>query len=60
MVEDADQVIVLDSGRVAEQGTPAELSAAGGWFAACAQYSGEGVEEEETEEDEEEAELDDE
>ena len=29
MVEDADQVIVLDNGRVAEQGTPAELIAAG-------------------------------
>ena len=44
MVEDSDQVIVLDNGRVAEQGTPAELIAAGGWFAEFAQYSGEGVE----------------
>lgn len=45
MVEDADQVIVLDNGRVAEQGTPAELIASGGWFAEFAQYSGEGIDE---------------
>ena len=51
MVEDADQVIVLDGGRVAEQGTPAELMAAGGWFAEFAQYSGENVEEAEEGED---------
>jgi len=42
-VEDADQVMVLDRGRVAEQGTLAELIAAGGWFAEFAQYSREGV-----------------
>lgn len=36
MVKDADHVIVLDQGRVREQGTPAELVAAGGWFAQLA------------------------
>jgi ABC-type multidrug transport system fused ATPase/permease subunit len=40
MVEHADQVVVLDRGRVAERGTPAELLAAGGWFARFAQQSG--------------------
>jgi ATP-binding cassette subfamily B protein len=33
MVKDADLVVVLDEGRILEQGTPAELNAAGGWFA---------------------------
>ena len=33
MVKDADFVIVLDEGRILEQGTPDELVAAGGWFA---------------------------
>jgi ATP-binding cassette subfamily B protein len=33
-VRDADRVIVLDNARVVEQGSPAELVAAGGYFAA--------------------------
>jgi ABC-type multidrug transport system fused ATPase/permease subunit len=33
MVERADHVVVLDRGRVVEQGSPAELVDAGGWFA---------------------------
>jgi ABC-type multidrug transport system fused ATPase/permease subunit len=33
MVRDADQVIVLAEGRVAEAGSPAELLATDGWFA---------------------------
>jgi ABC-type multidrug transport system fused ATPase/permease subunit len=33
MVKDADFVVVLDEGRILEQGTPDELIAAGGWFA---------------------------
>jgi ATP-binding cassette, subfamily B, bacterial len=33
MVRDADHVIVLAAGKVAEQGTPQELIARGGWFA---------------------------
>ena len=33
MVETADHVIVLDAGRVTEQGSVAELIARGGWFA---------------------------
>ena len=36
MVRDADHVIVLDAGRVAEEGTPAALLASGGWFAQLA------------------------
>jgi ATP-binding cassette subfamily B protein len=40
MVEHADHVVVLDRGRVVEQGTPAELIAAGGWFARFAAGSG--------------------
>jgi len=36
MIKDADHVIVLDQGRILEQGTPAELVAAGGWFAQLA------------------------
>jgi ABC-type multidrug transport system fused ATPase/permease subunit len=33
MVKGADHVIVLDEGRILEQGTPDQLIAAGGWFA---------------------------
>ena len=40
MVKDADHVIVLDQGRILEQGTPRELVAAGGWFAQLALQSG--------------------
>lgn len=36
MVREADQVLVLAAGQVREQGSPAELRAAGGWFAAFA------------------------
>ena len=36
MVEQADLVVVLDGGRVVDQGTPAELIARGGWFEAFA------------------------
>lgn len=32
MVKDADYVVVLDKGRIVEQGAPSELIAAGGWF----------------------------
>jgi len=32
LIKDADYVVVLDEGRIAEQGTPAELIARGGWF----------------------------
>ena len=32
-VQAADKIVVLEGGRVAEQGTPAELMAAGGLFA---------------------------
>jgi ABC-type multidrug transport system fused ATPase/permease subunit len=33
MVRDADHVLVLDGGYIVEAGTPADLAAAGGWFA---------------------------
>jgi ABC-type multidrug transport system fused ATPase/permease subunit len=36
MIKDAGHVIVLDQGRILEQGSPAELEAAGGWFAQLA------------------------
>jgi ABC-type multidrug transport system fused ATPase/permease subunit len=36
MVRDADRVVVMEAGQVIEQGTPAELIANGGWFAALA------------------------
>jgi ABC-type bacteriocin/lantibiotic exporter with double-glycine peptidase domain len=36
MVRDVDRVLVLAAGEVIEQGTPAELIAKGGWFAALA------------------------
>jgi ABC-type multidrug transport system fused ATPase/permease subunit len=39
MVKDADLVIVLDNGRIVEQGTPEQLIAAGGWFAHLARQS---------------------
>jgi ATP-binding cassette, subfamily B, bacterial len=32
MVKDADHVIVLDEGKIREQGAPDQLIAAGGWF----------------------------
>jgi ATP-binding cassette, subfamily B, bacterial len=36
MIKDAEHVIVLDEGRIVEQGAPGELIAAGGWFARLA------------------------
>ena len=39
MVEHADHVVVLDAGRVADQGTPTDLIARGGWFAAFAAFA---------------------
>jgi len=42
MIKDADHVIVLEQGRILAQGAPAELVAAGGWFAElAAQATGE-------------------
>jgi len=63
MVKDADHVIVLDGGQVAEEGTPAQLIENGGWFADFAtaaedeEMSGENEEpDEETADDENEEE----
>jgi ABC-type multidrug transport system fused ATPase/permease subunit len=39
MIRTADHVVVLDQGRVIEQGAPADLIAAGGWFARLAEQS---------------------
>ncbi|MFI5306575.1 MAG: ABC transporter ATP-binding protein [Polyangiales bacterium] len=36
MVRDADRVLVLEAGKIIEQGTPAELLRRGGWFASLA------------------------
>jgi ATP-binding cassette, subfamily B, bacterial len=54
MVKDANHVIVLDEGRVAEEGSPEELIENGGWFADFANAGEE--EEEEFEEDSDESE----
>jgi ATP-binding cassette subfamily B protein len=43
MVKDADHVVVLDEGRIVEEGTPDQLIAAGGWFAELATRSDSGV-----------------
>lgn len=62
MVHDADHVYVLGDGGILEQGTPASLIEAGGWFAAFAhaieeeqdaESSEEEIEEEEAEEEDE-------
>lgn len=63
MVKDADQVIVLNDGRVEELGTPQELIAKGGWFADFAMAQEEDAadgEEEEVEEDDAEEDDDEE
>ncbi|MFN7920372.1 MAG: ABC transporter ATP-binding protein [Bryobacteraceae bacterium] len=44
MVKEADHVVVLSAGQIAEEGTPEELVAAGGWFAELARQSGQGDE----------------
>ena len=43
MVKDADHVVVLDEGKVVEEGSPDELIAAGGWFANLATQSDAGA-----------------
>lgn len=40
MMKDADYVYVMQDGRLQEQGTPAQLVAAGGWYAAMAAQAG--------------------
>ena len=59
MVRDADWVIVLEEGEVAEAGSPETLLGGGGWFARFAAAAegtgpGSGEEEEDTEEEEQE------
>ena len=61
MVKDADHVIVLDEGLVAEEGTPEALIENGGWFADFANAGDEEEEyEEETEEENDDEEADEE
>ncbi len=57
MVKDADHVVVLDDGKVAEEGTPEMLIKNGGWFA---EFANAGDEEENEEVPDEENELEDE
>jgi ABC-type multidrug transport system fused ATPase/permease subunit len=59
MVKDADHVIVLDEGQIAEEGTPDELIENGGWFTDFANANADD-EEVEYEEEETEEESDDE
>ena len=40
MVKDADHIVVLDQGRIIEQGSPAQLLAGNGWFAHLALQAG--------------------
>lgn len=54
MIKDADHVIVLDEGKIAEEGNPAELIANGGWFTDFSMAGEEDVEEENDEEEYEE------
>ena len=44
MVRDADHVVVIDGGRVVEEGSPAGLLESGGWFARLAASAGDHVE----------------
>jgi ATP-binding cassette subfamily B protein len=43
MVKDADHVIVLDEGRIREEGPPDQLIAAGGWFSKFAMQAAQGA-----------------
>lgn len=43
MVKDADHVIVLDEGKIREQGPPDQLLAAGGWFSRFAMQAAQGA-----------------
>jgi ABC-type multidrug transport system fused ATPase/permease subunit len=52
MVKDADQVIVLNEGKILESGTPDELIALNGWFSEFSRASEEEVEEEKPSENE--------
>lgn len=56
MVKDADHVIVLDEGKVAEEGTPQQLIENGGWFA---KFANSGEDEVDYEEDPEEENTED-
>ena len=60
MVRDADHVIVLDEGQIAEEGTPAELLEKDGWFAHFAAAAEEEPSGDEEETDEEETDQEDE
>ncbi len=46
MVQGADRVLVLESGRIVEAGTPFELIASGGWFAQLARSGARDLDEE--------------
>lgn len=54
MVECADHVVLLEAGRVIDQGTPAELVERNEWFAAFAESGGGSADEDEDEDDEDE------
>ncbi len=58
MVKDADHVIVLDAGRVIQEGTPQQLINSEGWFADFANAAEEGIPDEEGDEIKDETEDD--
>jgi ABC-type multidrug transport system fused ATPase/permease subunit len=44
MIKNADYVYVIEDGVISEHGTPANLIAAGGWFAELSRQSGDSPE----------------
>jgi len=60
MVQDADHVIVLDNGKILEEGSPSQLLKKGGWFADFANANEEDVEDYFDDKNEEEEDIEEE